>query len=341
MELSYQDKQQLAEDMLIETCGKLDGGRKNILVPECPYCGHDGYKFGIFIGQETKQKKFGSSHCFSCGKSCRTLNETLKLIGHEELIPEETMEMGQVLSSFNLFDDDEIDDELAEVELPEYYKRTYKNRYLKSRGWTVDDMEYFPAGTTRGMNWKFDDYVIFPVIMEQKVVGYVSRHTWSKEEIDDYNIRHKRKIRRYNNSTGEMCNGFGKLLYNYDAIIPTKTDTVVLCEGIFDVVGLVRGMDLYDNTHIVPVATFGKKISEDQMYMLQKKGVRTIVIGYDNDEAASDSIGKVAWDLDPYFEVYAISYPQSVGKDFGDMHWKEMYDLFANHIVKPRQLFFN
>lgn len=341
MELSLQEKQQLAEELLIETGGKLDGGRRNILVPDCPHCGHDGYKYGIFIGTETRNKKFGSSHCFSCGKSCRTLEETLLLIGHEELIPEETMELGDTFTSLSLFEDEEFDDELAVVELPEYYKRTYKNRYLKSRGWTVDDMEYFPVGTTRGLNWRFDDYVIFPVIMDKKTVGYVSRHTWSKQAIDEYNSHHKRKIRRYNNSTEDMGNGFGKLLYNYDSIVPMKTDTVVLCEGIFDVVGLVRGMDLYDNPRIVPVATFGKKISEDQMFMLQQKGVRTIVIGYDNDEAAASSIKKVAWDLDPYFDVYAIKYPDSIGKDFGEMHWTEMYDLFCDHIVTPRQLFLN
>lgn len=339
MELSLQDKQELAEELLIETGGKLDGGRKNILVPECPYCGHGGYKYGIFIGQETKNKKFGSSHCFSCGKSYRTLEDTLKLLGHEELIPAPTVELGTTLTSLNLFEDDEFDEELNEVDMPEYYKRTYRNRYLKSRGFRADDYEYFPVGTTRGLDWKTEDYVFFPVIMNKKTVGYVGRHTWSKKDIDEYNARHRRKIRRYNNSTGEGTNGFGKLLYNYDAIVPMKTDTVVLCEGIFDVVGLTRGMDLYDNASIVPIATFGKSISEEQMFAIQQKGVRTVVIGYDNDEAAAESIKKVAWDLEPYFDVYAIKYPQSIGKDFGDMHWSEMYDLFANHIVTPRQLF--
>ena len=60
--------------------------------------------------------------------------------------------------------------------MPEYYKRTHFNKYLNQRGFTEDDYEYFPVGTTRHMNFKFDDYVIFPIIDTGDVVGYISRH---------------------------------------------------------------------------------------------------------------------------------------------------------------------
>lgn len=61
------------------------------------------------------------------------------------------------------------------------------------------------------------------------------------------------------------------------------TNTVILAEGVFDVVALTRKLELYDNPHIAAVATFGKKISDVQIYKLQSKGVRTVVIGYDGD----------------------------------------------------------
>ena len=42
--------------------------------------------------------------------------------------------------------------------MPEYYKRTHFNRYLRKRGFTEEDYDFFPVGTTRNMNFKFDDY---------------------------------------------------------------------------------------------------------------------------------------------------------------------------------------
>lgn len=336
MELTPEDKHQLIEELLIETGGKLDGSRKNILISECPHCGHSGNKFGIYVGPETRFKKFGSSHCFYCGRSCRTLEDTFTALNIAHLIPSPTNNLNETLDTLNLFEDEEFDDDLDEISLPEHYKRTFKNRYLKSRGFWADDYEYFPVGTTRCMNREYDEYVIFPIIMDKKTVGYVSRHTWSKDDIDYYNDRHHYKIRRYKNS---VENGFARLLYNYDAVISYKTDTVVLCEGVFDVIGLTRGLDLYDNERIQAVATFGKKISQEQMYLLQKKGVNTIVIGYDNDDAAAGSLRSIASMLEPYFDVYAIKYPRTADKDFGEMEPSIMYDLFSDYIVTPREIF--
>lgn len=339
--LSTEEMHDLTDALLVETRGKLDGSGRNILVPSCPFCGHDGYKFGIFVGKPSGARKFGSSHCFRCGKSCRTLEDTLRIVGHPELLPSETLDL-QADAALNLFggaDDECFDEELVEVSLPEYYSRTYKNRYLKERGWCVDDYEYFPVGTTRGLNWRYDNYVVFPVIMDGMTAGYVGRHTWSKDAIDSHNESHRYKIRRYINSSGEGSNGFGRLLYNYDMIEPCVTDTVVLCEGIFDVVGLTRGMMLYDNRRIVPVATFGKKISREQMFRLQDKGVKNVVIGYDNDDAASDSLRSVADTLDPYFDVFVLKYPPGAAKDFGDMGWQDMYDVFADNLITLRQMF--
>lgn len=74
---------------------------------------------------------------------------------------------------------------------------------------------------------------------------------------------------RYRNSTE---NDFVKLLYNYDSIIEDETDTVILVEGVFDVIALTRKLNLYNNPSVAVVATFGKKISDTQIYKLQAKG---------------------------------------------------------------------
>lgn len=334
MFIDRETKEYLIKELEIELHAKLDGGRKNLIVPTCPYCGKQGGKFGIFVGAETEKKKLFMSHCFSCGHTTKDINQLLDDIGRPDLKVEETASFNPLeVPEFFGVEEDEIDDELEEVEMPEGYKRCYKNRYLKSRGFEFEDYDYFPVGTTRGLNFKFDDYVIFPIIDNSKVVGYVSRHIWNKADIDEYNNRAKRngkyQIRRYNNS---LENDFIKLLYNYDTVIEDETDTVIIVEGIFDVISLTRKLDLYENNRVSVVATFGKKISDTQIYKLQSKGVRTIVIGYDSD--AMEAINKAANQLNEYFDVY-IAKIDSDGKDWDEMPYEDIYQTFSYNLCTP------
>lgn len=330
MNLSKEDKQHLIDELAIELHAKLDGGRKNLIVPECIWCGHKNGKMGIYVGPETDRKKPFMAHCFSCGRSTQTLEQLLQDIGRMDLMVTDTFDLhaGDNLDDFSFMDDDkELDDSLCVVEMPEDYKRTYFNRYLRKRGFAEEDYEYFPVGTTRGLNFKFDDYVIFPIIDNGDTVGYVSRHIWSKEDIDEYNrkARHngKYQIMRYRNSTE---NDFVKLLYNYDAVINGETDTVILVEGVFDAISLTRKLHLYDNHRIAVCATFGKKISDVQIYKLQSKGVETIIIGYDGD--ATESIKKTASQLNEFFDVY-IADIDDPSADFDSMDFWDIYDVFA------------
>lgn len=334
MFIDRETKEYLIKELEFELHAKLDGGRKNLIVPTCPYCGKQGGKFGIFVGAETEKKKLFMSHCFSCGHTTKDINQLLDDIGRPDLKVEETASFDPLeVPEFFGVEEDEIDDELEEVEMPEGYKRCYKNRYLKSRGFEFEDYDYFPVGTTRGLNFKFDDYVIFPIIDNGKAVGYVSRHIWSKADIDEYNNRAKRngkyQIRRYNNS---LDNDFIKLLYNYDTVIEDETDTVIIVEGIFDVISLTRKLDLYENNRVSVVATFGKKISDTQIYKLQSKGVRTVVIGYDSD--AMEAINKAANQLNEYFDVY-IAKIDSDGKDWDEMPYEDIYQTFSYNLCTP------
>ena len=321
----------LINELLDETHGKLDGGHKNIIA-DCPWCGKKG-KFGIRIKADQGNRRQFASHCFSCGRSTRTIEDLCDLLNRPDLKPHRNIREDIAIREESGLEDmeDELDDSLVEVQMPDGYKRTFKNRYLKSRNFTDADYRHFEVGTTRGLNFKFDDYIIIPIIEDGRHVGYVARHTWSKDEIDAYNQRQALtggyQIRRYNNSYGEDYNEFSKLLYNFDSVIEDETDTVVLCEGVFDVIALTRHFNLYDRHRIVPVATFGKKISEVQAYKLQSRGVRTIVIGYDND--AEDSIVRTAEFLLDYFDVY-ISTLNGDGKDYDEADFWDVYDAFSS-----------
>lgn len=336
MKISKEDKEFLIRELVNELHAKPDGGNKNLIVPRCPYCGKEGGKFGIYIGRETDKKKLFVSHCFSCHHTVKDVNQLLKDIGREDLVLEETADLDIKNINKNLLfqlEEEEVDDELMAIEMPEGWKRTFRNPYLKDRGFTYDDFEYFPVGTTRGLNFKFDDYVVFPIIDGGDIVGYVSRHIWSKDEIDEYNKKARRagkyEIRRYNNSTE---NDFVKLLYNYDAVIEDETDTVIIVEGIFDVIALTRKLNLYDCHEIAVVATFGKKISNTQIYKLQSKGVETVVLGYDGD--AWEAINNAASLLNEYFSTF-IAYIPNPKDDFDSMDFWDIYDVFSDNLKTP------
>lgn len=334
MGLSKQETDFLIEEITRHLGAKRDGAGKN-LIARCPYCGKEG-KFGVYIGKETQRKKPFMSHCFSCGRSTQTLEKLLEEIGRPDLMVTPTADLSTPLDTNQLFPldmEEEIDDTLGIVVLPDFYKRVYTHPYLKSRGFCYDDYDYFEVGTTGKLNFRFTDYVIFPVIDGGDVVGYVARHIWPKAEIDVYNRKAKRRgeyqIRRFNNS---MENDFVKLLYNYDAIVEDETDTVILVEGIFDVVALTRKLELYDNPYFAAVATFGKKVSQAQIYKLQVKGVRTVVIGYDGDAVAA--IKQTAEALSPYFEVFVadIADPE---KDWQDLGFEEIFEVFTERLKTP------
>lgn len=330
MELSIQEQICLIQEIVRETGARRDGSGRNLLVPRCPFCGKAGGKFGIYIGPETAHRKPFMAHCFSCGTSTHTLEQLLSALGRRDLMLMPTADITAPLPRLEPPVPEEIDDRVLSVELPDFYQRTFCHPYLQKRGFSETDYECFPVGITGRLNPRFAEYVIFPVIDNKIVVGYVGRHTRSKEEIDACNRRAQytgeRKILRYRNSTE---NAFSKLLYNYDAIRQDTTDTVILAEGIFDVVALTRKLDLYDNPHVAAVATFGKKISDVQIFKLQSKGVRTVILGYDGD--AVETIKRTAQHLCTYFEVLVADIADAC-KDWDEMSDGEVFDTFANRL---------
>lgn len=332
--LNIRETEELIAEIQQTLGARRDGGNRN-LIARCPYCGKEG-KYGVYIGRETARKKPFMGHCFSCGASTYTLNQTLEAIGRPELMVTPTADIEAPLDATQLFpleQPQEVDDTLNVVELPDFYKRTFHHLYLQGRGFTSDDYEYFPAGETGKLNNRYRDYVIFPVIDQGDTVGYVARHLWPKSEIDDYNrkakIRGDFRILRFRNSTQ---NDFVRLLYNYDAVVDGETDTVIVVEGIFDVVALVRRLELYDNSRIAVVATFGKKISTTQFYKLQSKGVGTVVIAYDGD--AVEAVKRAAENLTPFFEVLIADIPDA-GKDWEELSDEELFQVFAYGLKTP------
>ncbi len=333
--ITTKDRDLIIRELANELSAQLDGTHKN-LICDCPFCGKSK-KYGIYIGTPTERKPLLASHCFSCGKSHRDINRLLLEIGRGDLVITSTVELDAPLENllFPIDKEEEIEDDLVVVELPDFYRRIFTHSYLKGRGFEFDDFEYFPVGITKGLNRRYDNYVIFPVIDQGDVVGYVARHLWSKGVIDDHNRKAKRRgeytIRRFNNSTE---NNFSKLLYNYDTVVERETHTVIIVEGIFDVVALTRKLDLYDRVDIAVVATFGKKVSHIQIYKLQTKGVRTVIIAFDGD--AVDTIKYIATELSQYFKVL-IADISDPSMDWDDLDAETIAKIFDSELKTPIQ----
>lgn len=332
MIIAPETRLEITQELLAELHGTLDGSRKNIIA-NCPKCGREK-KFGVYVGPDKGHKKFGMANCFVCGMRLGGIKATLELTGRVDLLPKETTSFEDETDIENFFED-EIEDDLIEIDMPKGYKRCFSNRYLKSRGWIADDYEYFPVGTNRCFEREYEDYVILEILDEGRKVGFVARSTLSKDYIEEYNRKHRFAIRRYKNSNERKGNGFSKLLYNYDAVKSMETSSVILCEGAFDVVALTRKLELYDNKSIVPVGTFGKKISLEQMYKLQKKGVEQVVVGYDAD--ARETTSQLAIELNKYFDVLVADIPMGIGKDWDEMATGDIMEIFSHHLKTVRE----
>lgn len=339
MDIPEEEKERLIAEIAKELGAKRDGAARN-LVSRCPCCKKDG-KFGVYTGKETGRKKLFMAHCFSCGYAAGTLEQLLAVIGRPDLMAFPVTDINAKVNESVLFPDsgDEIDDSLGIVEPPDFYRRVFSHPYLESRGFTPEDYDYFPVGITGRLNFRYADYVVFPVTDAGDMVGYVARHTWSKREIDACNAGAKARggyrVMRFRNSTG---NDFVKLLYNYDAVTAGETDTVILAEGIFDVAALTRKLELYDNTRVRAVATFGKKISDVQIYKLQQKGVATVVVGYDGD--AVEAIKRTADRLKAYFKVFIADIPHA-DRDWEDLTGEEVCGIFSCRLKTPLEYSLN
>ena len=106
-------QQSIREELLYDLGGKMDGSRRNILVPNCPFCGHDGFKYGIYVGNNVGKKRFGMSNCYHCNRRFGSLKETLKALDREDLIPAETAVLDDSETDISAMLDDEIYDDLV------------------------------------------------------------------------------------------------------------------------------------------------------------------------------------------------------------------------------------
>ena len=207
--------------------------------------------------------------------------------------------------------------EEPKVKLPAGWKvLKNSNAYLIGRGITSDLCIRYNFGATTLLN-KYAGYVIVPIYDNGVVRGFIGRY--GAKVVPEGKLR-------YSNS---LHTKFSKLLFGYDEITK-NTITVILVEGIFDKIAVDKVLDLWNQEEIKCVATFGKKISDEQIKKLELKGISRVILLYDFD--AVKDIKKYGLILQKHFFT-TITFTNK--KDIDECSEKEALAVFE-HLFLPK-----
>jgi hypothetical protein len=307
------------EELVGKTVLSHDG--KN-LYGRCPFCG--GNEWGISLEGNNAFNCFRKKHCGQVGNAYTLLSFFKKKITFDRILSE-------VLSTF----EDEVEKEIGTLPLvtpPVGWKRNLDDEYLRSRGWLDYQFEKYQVGRS----FLKKDYVTVLVEMNNQTVAYLGRSIKRKEEIDKINEKKKitgeKKYLRYDNSVGS---DFGKMLFGYDDLIKGKTKDVILVEGWLSKTKTEVNLELdFDPTDVLKcAATFGAKVSDDQIKLLLGKGVENIYLWFEGD--VLDKVKPIAMKLSNYFNV-KTGYIGD-GRDPNDWDREECISFF-DKCVSPLEL---
>lgn len=217
--------------------------------------------------------------------------------------------------------DQELCLDLIEIKMPFGFKRIFYDNYLNQRGFLQIDYNEYHCGITN-LDRKLINYIIFGIYQDFKLVAYIGRYKGSKEECDN------KKLPRYKNSESD----FSKILGGYDDLEKDVTEEVILVEGFFDYKNITSLLNLKENKFVKCCYTFKCHISPEQLYRLQLKGIKKILMLYDPDVIRE--IKETAINLSKYFEVKVglIEFKNEDGnlKDPGDLNEEELIHVLEN-----------
>ena len=181
----------------------------------------------------------------------------------------------------------------------------YRSDYLEGRGFRDWDPVRYPIAS----HSKWRNYVFFLLQQRGVIVGYIGRSTNNSQY-------------RYFNMPGLK---FSHLLYG-DHLI--SSDTVVMTEGIISAVNVNRHLRSLGIYNITAVATFGAKVSPQQVMILHNAGVKNIHFWHEIDDVyGRERYEKTGDRLSLEFDVFRAEF---CGSDPGDMSRDEVSYIIEN-----------
>lgn len=223
----------------------------------CPFCSH--HKLKLEIQLVTNSKGENPWQCWVCGEKGRTIKSLLRKLGVSR---EETE---QVLQYVEAGEDQDQSYAKKTIKLPEEFKPLWTadptsfeakraKNYLYNRGLTDHDFIRYSIGyCTSG---KFRDRVIIPSFSENNMLNYFIARSLNEDAFLKY----------MNPDVAKDAIIFNEALVNWN-------EAVILCEGVFDAIGLRRNS----------VPLLGKNISSALMKKLIESPVQDIYVCLDQD----------------------------------------------------------
>ena len=290
----------------------------------CPFCikevGKVDKQFKLYI---TPDK--GIYHCFRCGAAggiYKLFDELSKTKLQNIVIQEDVTELKESTSEPGVL-----------VRPSELDATNPIIGYLRSRGYdpcVLEDVWGIRActrGCLFGGVYDTTDTVIFPVWMDNRLVGWQSRLIYEPDKIkpEDYAWKGFQKDEdgeykippKYFTSPGLNK---GRILFNYDQARQFKL--VVVCEGTFDAISVGP----------MAVATFGKGVTEQQTKLLQAYW-DCVVILLDPGDADSDTF-KLYKSLSS--AVKAVPINLKGYKDAGEAPQAEIWNQIIDTMIKMK-----
>lgn len=255
---------------------------------ECPVCGGDKWK--VFINAET-----GLGNCFS-GSCEKKYNKYEFIKAHTGLAGRDLMthieQVGEEIGwrpprkTAKTFKSD-----LKDLIIPKSIALPHEGRtlkYLEDRGINIEIAKYFRLRYCHKGYFKymvgdeerfmpFHKRVIIPVYDEAgKMVSFQGRDITGEAE------------KKYLFPPGFASTG----QYIFNAHNVTDAKCVVVGEGVFDVMALKIALDQDEGLRdVVPIGTFGKHISEEQLLVFEEfknRGVERVTFMWDGEVKATD-----------------------------------------------------
>ena len=256
----------------------------------------------------------GMFHCFACGLTyslpdfiSHVLNFDDKSQGYKWLANNfastEVYERGEVIIDCDREHNGNVSVPVLSTisdEILDTYR--YVHPYMYKRGLTDAIIEKFDIGYD-----KSTDSITFPVRDKNGDCMFVARRSVKTKYFD-------------------LPKEINKPLYGMYELMQsniTRSDTIYVCEGLFDC------LRLWCNDKLA-VAGFGCLFSSYQIKQLQDLPVRSIILAFDNDEAGRKATDRVAQLLTTKL-VYTVQLPSN-RKDIGECTDEEINELEAEPI---------
>lgn len=270
---------------------------RQLNVKTCPFCGHSEYK--VYIGADT-----GIGSCFSGSCPKKTWNKWSFLKGVFELDGRSLVDLAKALAKEQgwrptLKAADICMQDLNTLELPDATPAWEMNplpEYLLRRGVTADVAEYFSLYLCEKGKWNYmnpdgrelsQDYsnrILLPIFdLDGTMKSFQGRDITGTAE------------RRYLFPPGFAS--AGAYLYGAHNFL-AGSDTVVISEGVFDVIQTKRALAAHEQTKdFVPIGSFGMNLSsgnpsgDDQLGRLrqlkQERGLKRVIFLWDGELKAA------------------------------------------------------